>query len=65
MIVIMNNRDLFIKTSDTETASHLRSAGFRELEKEGKYFVFANVNTLTFSDKIDQSKISYSNKLCI
>lgn len=59
------NNGFFIRTSNADTAKELRSIGYKELNKEGKYFVFANANTLTFSDNIDQGTINYTNKLCI
>lgn len=32
----------FIKTSDAETAEKLRNAGYKELTKDGRFFVFYN-----------------------
>ena len=54
----------FIKTSDPETAELLRKT-FNEVEQNGKYFIFVNDTTMRFSSEVDQSKIMYTNKLCI
>lgn len=32
----------FIKTSDVDTANKLRDAGYKELARDGKFFVFYN-----------------------
>lgn len=53
----------FIKTSDSETAENIRSLGFQELPKEGKFFVFINeTGKLNFAN---EEKIVYTNKLSI
>lgn len=54
-----------ILTSDADTYKKLLDEGFNYLGKNGKYYQFANVGTLTFSDDIDQSTITYTNKLCV
>lgn len=54
----------FIRTSDIETAERLRKI-YNEVSQDGKYFVFVNDVTMKFSNDIDQSKISYTNKLCV
>ena len=54
----------FIKTSDEELAKNLRTSGYKELRKQGKFFVFVNCDKLTFTE--DETKhIIYSNKLFI
>ena len=52
----------FVKTSDEHTADLLRKAGFQELAKEGKRWVFINeVGKLNFSDK--DYNVSFDSKL--
>lgn len=55
----------FVKTSDSETATKLRECGFRELNKEGNLFVFVNENEKLCFSSVDQSKVTYTNSLCI
>lgn len=52
----------FLKTVNENTADKLRSAGFQELPKEGKFFVFINNGKLNFSD---DKTIVYTDKLSI
>lgn len=54
-----------IQTSDEATAQRLRDEGLVELEKQGKFYIFINENKLAFSSNVDQSKLNYTNKLCI
>lgn len=51
----------FMKTSDEDMACSLRAAGFQELAKEGKYFVF--VNDPNIHHLTDKSKVVYTNIL--
>ena len=56
----MNNKDLFIKTSDEHTAELLRESGLPELEKENDKYVFANrPNTVEFAS--DNMKMHFTN----
>lgn len=57
-------KDKFIKTSDSDTASKLRSLGFTAVAQEGKYFVFLNDGKQNFS-KEDDEKIIKTDILCI
>ncbi len=58
----MNN---FIKTSDSETAEHLRKLGYTELtEPHSSTFCFINNGKVIF-DKNDKNKCVYTNVLCI
>ncbi len=52
----------FIKTSDAELAGTLRLQGFKELKKQGKFFVFINKGTVHFSSD-DEKKVIYTNKM--
>lgn len=51
----------FIKTRDSETAENIRSLGFKELPKEGDYFVF--INDQSKSNFANKEKIVYTDKL--
>lgn len=51
----------FIRTADVDVVAELRSSGYQELNKEGKYFVFLNNGNLKFSKEI-KNKIAYSDK---
>ena len=55
----------FIKTQDEETANQLKQSGFLFVQKENNYYVFANNSSVNFADNINQTKINYSNKICI
>ncbi len=55
----------FIKTLDKETSEQLTKLGFQKIADNGGNDVFINNSTLKFSDKIDISKITYTNILCI
>ena len=56
----MNN---FIKTSDSETAEHLRKLGYTELtEPHSSTFCFINNGKVIF-DKNDKNKCVYTNVL--
>ena len=52
----------FIKTSDAELATTLRLQGFKELKKQGKFFVFINNGKMTFSSE-QEKKVIYTNKM--
>ena len=57
---MMNN---FIKTSDADIAKQLRAAGFQELPREGKLFVF--VNQPAHEACFDDSGVVYTNQICV
>ena len=53
----------FIKTQDEGLAKRLRFSGYKELKKQGKFFVFINnSDKLTFSAE-DEKKIIRTNKM--
>jgi hypothetical protein len=52
----------FIKTSDAELADSLRLQGFKELKKQGKFFVFINNGMTKFSAE-QEKKVVYTNKM--
>ena len=52
----------FIKTSDEELAGALRACGYKELKKQGKFFVFINNGKLSFSQE-QKNKMVYTNKM--
>lgn len=54
----------FIKTQDEELASELRLYGYKELKKQGKFFVFVNCGKWTFSAE-DKKKVVFTNSLCL
>lgn len=56
----MNN---FIKTSDADIANQLRAAGFKELPREGKLFVF--INEPGHEERFDSSGVVYTNQICV
>lgn len=60
----MNNKSkqLFIATSDEETASRLRDLGYQELPKQGNRWMFVNDKKVHFS-KSDEMKVSYTDIL--
>lgn len=60
------SKKCFIRTSDKATAEQLRTY-LNEVQQDGnsKYWVFINDSTMKFSENIDQSKITYTDKLCI
>ena len=60
------SKKCFIRTSDKDTAEQLRYyLNEVQQDKNSKYWVFVNDSTMKFSDNIDQSKITYTDKLCI
>lgn len=60
----MNNKSkqLFIATSDEETASRLRDFGYQELPKQGNRWMFVNDGKIHFSQS-DEMKVSYTDIL--
>ena len=53
----------FIKTQDEELAKNLRLSGYKELKKQGKFFVFVNNSAkYTFSAE-DEKIIIRTNKM--
>ncbi len=63
----MNNEyKHFIKTADKSTADNLKAIGYQELRFEDGVYTFLNdSNKIRFSSDIDQSKIKFTNVLCI
>ena len=57
----MENKNLFIKTTDADTAEQLKAEGFQLVSKDGNTFTFLNKTPSTFNK--DNKKISYSNIL--
>lgn len=51
----------FIKTSDAETADKLRNAGYKELARDGRFFVFYNDPKIGMS--FDNKKMVFSSML--
>ncbi len=45
----------FIKTKDEELAKTLRASGYKELKKQGKFFVFVN-NSAKFTFSADEER---------
>lgn len=59
------NKMKFIKTSDRDTAQYLRECGYTELtESSSTSYCFVNDGKMVFGDG-ENSKIVYSNVLCI
>lgn len=60
----MNNKQ-FIKSSDPETISQLKSLGFQLVDESNGFVTFLNKNTKINFDEtdIDKKKITYSNIL--
>lgn len=63
----MGNKCNFIKTHDSKIAEILRNSGYTELTETGsKYFCFVNDGNMNFDEsKIEQTKLKYTNVLCI
>ena len=53
----------FIKTSDEKVAEELRTHGYKELSKQGKFFVF--INDLSKNQNFNKEKVIYTNTLCV
>lgn len=51
----------FIKTDNEHTASLLRDSGFKELAREGKYWVFINNDMMAFAS--EDAKVHRTNIL--
>jgi hypothetical protein len=60
-----NKKQNFLKTKDISTATALSKLGFQQVDNSNGWVTFINNNKLHFSNDIDQSKIKYSNILCI
>jgi type V secretory pathway adhesin AidA len=60
-----NKKQNFLKTKDISTATTLSKLGFQQVDNSNDWITFINNNKLQFSNDIDQSKIKYSNILCI
>lgn len=56
------NKTLFIKTKDADTAEELKKSGFELVDSANGTWTFINEpeRVLTFDNK----KVAYSNKLC-
>lgn len=55
----------FIRTTDKSTSEMLASLGFQQVDSANGIYTFLNVGNAQFSENIDNSKIQYSNNLCI
>lgn len=60
---IMNKMN-FVRTSDEQTKKELEKY-LNFVSYDGKYWTFVNDPTVNFSKGADQSKLTYTNKLCI
>lgn len=61
----MNKKSNFIITTDKETATKLIAEGFRVVTEINGVYTFENKpNTMSF-DKIDKTKVAYSNILSL
>ena len=58
------NKDIFIKTKDSDTVEELRKLGYTEMPMENMYYVFMNDSNKNFESNIVGNAI-FSNKLCI
>lgn len=61
----MNRPDYFIVTSDPLTASQLHSLGFQVCSESNGITMFLNCKNIVFSDQVDISKISYTDKMFV
>ena len=59
------NKAHFIRTSDEDTANKLAKIYNQVGNYDGHFWTFVNDVTMKFSNDIDQSKVTYTNKLCI
>jgi len=56
----MMNKSQFVKTADEDTAQKLRALGYPQVQKEDKFYVFANTGeVITF----DESTLTYTDIL--
>lgn len=55
----------FIKVSDVDTMKALVKLGYQIVDTQNGVYTFLNDDKLCFSEKLDLSKIQYSNILCI
>ena len=53
----------FIKTQDEELAKTLRTSGYKELKKQGKFFVFINNGAKYTFSADEEKKIIRTNKM--
>jgi len=53
----------FIKTSDEEVAKELRKNNYKELSKQGNFFVF--INDASKKQTFDKKKVIYTNNICV
>lgn len=53
----------FIKTTDEEVARKLRSFGYIELSRQGKFYFF--INNPSKKKEFDKNKVIYTNTLCV
>ena len=58
------NKMNFVRTSDEQTKKELEKY-LNFVSYDGKYWTFVNDCTVNFSKGVDQSKLTYTNKLCI
>lgn len=58
------NKMNFVRTSDEQTKKELEKY-LNFVSYDGKYWTFVNDPTVNFSKGADQSKLKYTNKLCI
>ena len=62
----MQNGKNFIRTTDINTYKQLLECGFKEIpSSENGVYVFINDSKSLNFNKIDDSKISYTNVLCV
>lgn len=60
----MEKRSPFIMTQDEEVANQLTHRGFNLISDANKLYIFSNSYNLAF-DNIDQTKITFTNVLCL
>lgn len=62
----MSQKQNFIKTTDTETATKLETMGFKLMSHVGNMYTFLNNNPLSMNfEEVDAKKIVYDNKLSL
>lgn len=62
----MSQKQMFIKTTDKETADRLISIGFHLISKSDSIYTFLNEPPVNFVfDEADKNKIAYTNTLII
>ena len=55
----------FIKTSDESTAETLKNLNYQQVDFSNGIYTFLNTDKINFSENIAESKIQYSNMLCV